>query len=61
MRSTKPTRYRTAGGNVVTYTPNPEPHPTNWGSWVCGGCHKTQSGQVVAPYAEQHAERCKAL
>lgn len=61
MGNTKLTRYRTAGGNIVTYTPNPNHDPNIWGSWTCGGCHDSRSGRVVAPDGESHAKSCNAL
>ena len=51
-------KYKTAGGNTVTWTRDPH-LSRDWGSFTCGGCGTT--GDNVVAIADSHAQKCRAL
>lgn len=51
-------KYKTAGGNTVTWKRDPN-LSRDWGSFECGGCGKT--GDNVVAIADAHAQKCRAL
>ncbi|MGW4791158.1 hypothetical protein ACWEPC_01920 [Nonomuraea sp. NPDC004297] len=51
-------KYKTAGGNTVTWKRNPH-HDDGWGSYECGGCGETRDSFLEK--ADQHAQNCRAL
>ncbi len=51
-------RYRTVGGNIVTWTPGDDGN-TEFGTWSCGGCKDKERGSKDG--ADRHAQSCRAL
>lgn len=58
MRTTKPTRYRTAGGSTVIWEKNPE-FTHDFGPAGCDACGWTR-GHVAPEAAQAHAHDCTA-
>ncbi|PRX49711.1 hypothetical protein B0I32_13816 [Nonomuraea fuscirosea] len=54
-------RYRTAGGNAVTWKKLPyDPQwPYRSGQYECGGCGEEKTGDHTD--ADKHAQNCRAL
>ncbi len=53
----KPVKFRTAGGQIVTWSPRDS--GDDWGSWLCEGCEDTGNGHRKR--ADEHALDCRAI
>ncbi|MFF3442104.1 hypothetical protein [Streptosporangium sp. NPDC002721] len=53
----KPVKYRTAGGQIVNWTPKFA--GDDYGTWTCEGCGDTDTG--FRDQADKHALNCRAL